>query len=528
VYRRRDISLEDRLEIFSLYQRYGQEHGYVTELARQWGVSRRFIYDLASRVRAACDWQMPGRKPQDLAEVETAQWRERARALEADCETLRGELEIERGTSAERRLRLLLELALSPVSEQKIARCLAAAFGHGPSPTLIHEQINRAGEAALRLMQSEKICLAVKEAALDEIFTGGKPVLTIVEPQSMMALIPEATGNRQGATWGKVLEQYPNLRLAISDQGSGLLKGVKLRSGVEHQTDIFHFKRSLRREARRIEARCYSAIAALDDAHKLIYRSRLLDTARIQAGVEYREKAEALDRRLLAFDWLELVIDYVEEQLEPFNHRAERLRRHSEARQAVEDALMLLENIHELYVKPVVTVIENASEHLLTFLKVLERRLSAIDVHWRKIAGFTPALFSAIARVWYWHSLRRRSEDARRRYMIALVALQYWERRTSNLGEVVARVFDALERVVRASSAVESLNSILRPYASVKKRLGQQYLALIAFYWNCHQIPRRGGRTPFEMAGVDLGSDDWVELLEREMRRMKISQEAIK
>jgi hypothetical protein len=86
---------------------------------------------------------------------------------------------------------------------------------------------------------------------------------------------------------------------------------------------------------------------------------------------------------------------------------------------------------------------------------------------------------------------------------------------------VVARIFDALERVVRASSAVESLNNILRPCASVKKRLGQPYLALIAFYWNCHRIPQRGGRTPFEMAGADLGSDDWVELLDREMRRMK-------
>jgi hypothetical protein len=172
-------------------------------------------------------------------------------------------------------------------------------------------------------------------------------------------------------------------------------------------------------------------------------------------------------------------------------------------------------------VKPIATIIENASEHLLTFLKVLERRLSSIDVQWRKVAGSTPAFFSTVARVWYWRSRWRRSEDARRQYLIALVALQYWERRTANLGEVIAKVFDALERVVRASSAVESSNSILRPYASVKKRLGQQYLALIAFYWNCHPIPRRGGRTPFEMAGVDLGSDDWVELLDREMQRMK-------
>jgi tetratricopeptide (TPR) repeat protein len=522
VYTRRDISIEDRLEIFSLYQRFGHQHGYVTQLARQWGVSRHFIYDLASRVREAARWGTPGRKLEDRLDDEVARLRQRVRELEADCETLRGELEIERRDRVERRNRLLLELALCPISERKIARCLAAAFGYEPSQAVIHEQIEQAGAAALRLMQSEEVRLALTEAALDEIFSGGKPILTIVEPQSMMALVPEATGNRQGMTWSKVLEQYPNLQLAISDQGSGLLKGVTLRSGIEHQADLFHFKRSLHREVRRVEAQCYDAIAALDTARRLIERPRLLDTARIQARVEYREKAEAVDRKLLAFDWLELAVGYVEEQLEPFNRLTERLRSHEEARRAIEDALRLLDSMGEIEVKPIVTIIENASEHLLTFLRVLDRRLQAIEVRWRKVAGSNPALFSAIARVWYWRSRWRRSEGGVRQYLIALIALQYWERRMENLGEVVERVFDALERVVRASSVVESLNSIIRPYTSVKKRLSQRYLALIAFYWNCHSIPQRGGRTPFEVAGVDLGSDDWVELIEREMQRMKV------
>lgn len=81
--------------------------------------------------------------------------------------------------------------------------------------------------------------------------------------------------------------------------------------------------------------------------------------------------------------------------------------------------------------------------------------------------------------------------------------------------------------MVRASSAVECINSILRPYASVKKRLNQRFLALIAFYWNMHPIPGRGKRTPFQENGVDLGSDDWVELIEREIRLMAESAAAM-
>jgi hypothetical protein len=72
--------------------------------------------------------------------------------------------------------------------------------------------------------------------------------------------------------------------------------------------------------------------------------------------------------------------------------------------------------------------------------------------------------------------------------------------------------------VIRASSAVECLNSILRPYISVKKHLSQGFLALIILYWNMRPLKQRGGQTPFQLAGVDLGEDDWVALIEHEMR----------
>jgi hypothetical protein len=75
----------------------------------------------------------------------------------------------------------------------------------------------------------------------------------------------------------------------------------------------------------------------------------------------------------------------------------------------------------------------------------------------------------------------------------------------------------ALDQVVRASSAVECFNSSLRPYVSVKKHLSQGFLALIALYHNTRPLPKRGNKTPLQLAGVDLGDDDWVRLIEHEM-----------
>ena len=115
-------------------------------------------------------------------------------------------------------------------------------------------------------------------------------------------------------------------------------------------------------------------------------------------------------------------------------------------------------------------------------------------------------------------------ERHQQRYLTALTGLEYWRRRIENFAETVKAVFEALDAVVRASSAVECLNSILRPYVSVKKRMSQRFLALIALYWDMHPLPNRNGRTPFEEKGVSLGTDDWVEALELEMARMRLAK----
>ncbi len=86
-----------------------------------------------------------------------------------------------------------------------------------------------------------------------------------------------------------------------------------------------------------------------------------------------------------------------------------------------------------------------------------------------------------------------------------------------NFTQVQDQVAHALASVIRASSAVECFNSLLRPYVSVKKHLPQGFLALLALYWNTRPLRQRGGQTPFQASGVDLGSPDWIELLEHQM-----------
>jgi hypothetical protein len=527
MYTRTDISLEDRLEIFTRFWRDQEDYGSISELAREWRTSRHFIYKLAERIQEAVDWRRPGRKEEDQTSREIERLRQRVRELEADCETLRGQLEIAERLPEERRQRLLLELAMCPVSEEKIARCLKAAFDQAPSTGWINQQINRAGAAALAIMQRPAVREALREAALDEIFNHHRPILTVVDPRTLMAVVPEAAENRRGETWKEVLKQYPNLELAASDQGSGLIKGVELSdSKLIRQADLFHFKRHLHRDVRRLESHCYAAIEEVERARQLIGKERLLESARIQAVLEYEAKNAALDRRLEAFDWLEVIIEYLEEQFSPYDWRRHQVRSYKAAQLVVDEVLELLDQIGDLNLTPITRLIEKTRADLFTYLRVLEQRLKQIEFEWRLVDGSREAVYAAWARVWYWQSRCGESEENQQQYLVALSGLLYWDKRVENASTIGERVVASLNQVVRASSAAECINSILRPYFSVKKHISQQYLALIALYWDMRPLKNRGGQTPFEASGVDLGTNDWIELLEIEMRKMPTAKRA--
>lgn len=193
MYTRTDISSDDRREIFSRYWRFGDDYGTVSHLAEEFQTSRQFIYDVATRVKEALDWRSAGRQEVDRQGEEIARLKHRVRELEADCEELTGQLAVERAKARQDRFRLLLELSLCPVSEDKIVRCLEAAFGQEGRVSVgwVNSQLQKAGAAALAVMQKAELRDAVREAALDELFRHRQPILCVVDPRTLLATIPQ-------------------------------------------------------------------------------------------------------------------------------------------------------------------------------------------------------------------------------------------------------------------------------------------------------------------------------------------------
>ena len=81
------------------------------------------------------------------------------------------------------------------------------------------------------------------------------------------------------------------------------------------------------------------------------------------------------------------------------------------------------------------------------------------------------------------------------------------------------QVAAVLSRTVRASSAVECMNSVLRMHQSRHRTLTQEMLDLKRLYWNTRVFRggKRKGRCPYEHLGLALPHYDFWGLLQDEM-----------
>jgi len=83
--------------------------------------------------------------------------------------------------------------------------------------------------------------------------------------------------------------------------------------------------------------------------------------------------------------------------------------------------------------------------------------------------------------------------------------------------QVELEVIRVVDRAGRSSSYVECVNSRIRLVQVARKRLSEDFIYLLAVYHNMKPFGRgtvREGSTPAELAGIQLPTNDWIELLD--------------
>jgi len=97
----------------------------------------------------------------------------------------------------------------------------------------------------------------------------------------------------------------------------------------------------------------------------------------------------------------------------------------------------------------------------------------------------------------------------------ALVQTECCRKLEANWEESYRRVAAVLRQTVRASSAVECMNSVLRMHQGRHRTVTQPMLDLKRLYWNCRPFRsgKRRARSPYELLGLTLPTTDWWQLL---------------
>jgi hypothetical protein len=150
------------------------------------------------------------------------------------------------------------------------------------------------------------------------------------------------------------------------------------------------------------------------------------------------------------------------------------------------------------------------------------RSLAFLDRMHRRLEAAEPQSAWRSALTWRWWLRHGRVAAAANRPIALLRAVT----RRGELDEPeqarYARVAAVLETTVRASSAVECMNSVLRMQQSRHKRMSQAMLDLKRLYWNSHALrsgPRKNA-CPYRALGLELPTYEFWELLQADPTRL--------
>jgi hypothetical protein len=155
------------------------------------------------------------------------------------------------------------------------------------------------------------------------------------------------------------------------------------------------------------------------------------------------------------------------------------------------------------------------TEATWTFLDRLHRQLeeAAPEPEWR----------AELVRLWWLRRQRPRATTAGvpggAGHVAHLVQQVVCQKRDANWHVSYRAVARVLHQTVRASSAVECMNSVIRMHQARHRTLPQGLLDLKRLYWNCREFRggKRRGRCPYEHLGLKLPSYDFWGLLQGEM-----------
>jgi len=422
--------------------------------------------------------------------------------------------------------RMALALVLpGGVSGRSAEICLQTAFDEGRSPAflsaLVHEAGQRAGEILAKV--NHAVMGAISQAR-DEIFVGRDPILLMVDPRSLVITGLYAAADRDAETWGCVLlftqdrgVQIKNLAEDGCIPYGKSCKLAKLYAAI--QKDVWHCLTDVRKVIHDIEREAYRKLEEAEKPEKQLRKQ--WDETVFTKWVELNEQFEVLLAQINALTfWLGCLWDAVE----LVDWRNGEIRNRAINQWLADETLKGIKQLSHPRIKKLAERLESQLPEMLTFLDEIATPLAdwqaQVEKHFQD-HSVTNYFLRSVARVWRLeHALRNRHKQFRKAALEAGQWLAAWIEDDAQLKPLAEKLIDILERTVRTSSAAETINSVLRPYLDRRRECTdlvsrQLFLNLFTLWFNMHKFDRgpRKDKSPYEIAGIDLGTDDWITLL---------------
>lgn len=325
----------------------------------------------------------------------------------------------------------------------------------------------------------------------------------------MTAVFCKNTADRTAETWKQQLEPFTRLEFAVSDAAKGIASAVMqvaaARGGnptvppLSQGLDLFHTAH----EANRVLAQQWRRVEALwnhaDDADIKVDRAKKQGT---DARGEARAAWSAWQKATAAFEHaerLEAAWKRAHAALDLFR-RDGQLNDRGWAETEIAAALQVLTGVEWNKVRSFL-----GDRRSLAFLDRMATQLAAAEPRedWRETMS------------WRWWLRHRQPSSTVNPLIILVETVARQKPLTAEEQSSYNRVAAVLSGTVRASSAVECMNSVLRMQQSRHRKMTQPMLDLKRLYWNCHRL-RTGPRKnlcPYEALGLNLPTFDFWKLL---------------
>jgi len=315
----------------------------------------------------------------------------------------------------------------------------------------------------------------------------------------------EASEKRDGISWSmaiydKFLNQELNLDMSVTDGGLGMKKGIReVYPGIREQADIFHAEMKLTLGLVILERKAYSMINEEYENQGKFKRAAIKKKEKTLENYENAVKKSVVAVSL--YDSANILVGWVKEVFALGGY-------------CYEDKLKLLTYlIDEVNIIPHgnkqledgIKSLSLNKENLLLFVKVAEEQIEILAKHENINRRILDLMWKQ----------RSYSETSRSYWLLENKILEISEYR--RIEDIRNKFQVIMKKLVRASSIVECMNSLIRPYLFLRRTLKGKFLDLLQFYFNTRKymnsrVKERKGKSPLELL---TGKDQplWLDIL---------------